>query len=238
MQIIEIDKINDTAEELLQAEDRETMNTLFNELMFLMKIPIDRTVNKWTQYKNSSMDHDDIANVVRFTIFQSIDTWKKDEKGRGNFLGYAMRCARMELIHQTSEDATIRVAYSTQQQWKKQKGKGGHQKITIDSTERLEEEKKYVSPHKTQPLDETLIVQEEIKDLYDAIKMLQPKYRDIIIIRYGFFDDPVTMDELAEEYGCTKQNIYALQVTALNKLREILTKNKFNPEYIMKNIAV
>ena len=235
MEAILLEKINDIAEMISNTDDREVMNPLFNELMFLMDEPIRFTVDKWNKYQNASMDHDDIDVIVRFTIFQSIDTWKKDERGRGNFLGYAMKCARLELVHQTSEDSAIRVAYSTQQQWKKQKRKGGHQKITTDSTERLEEEEKYVSPQKAPTIEKVLIVAEELKELYDAIKILQPKHRNLIIKRYGFFDDPVTMDRLAEEYGCTKQNVFAMQKTALKKLKEILDSQKYYPEYILQD---
>ncbi len=69
-------------------------------------------------------------------------------------------------------------------------------------------------------------------DVKELLKCLTPKERDIIIGRYGLdIGYPMTLQELGDKFGYSKERIRQLEVRALKKLK-VASKGKNLTEYI------
>jgi len=66
------------------------------------------------------------------------------------------------------------------------------------------------------------VLSKEIKKkLFESLDILKPKYKEIIILRYGLNgEEPKTQAEIGKMYGVTKSNISLMEQKALQILRE------------------
>ena len=62
-------------------------------------------------------------------------------------------------------------------------------------------------------------------------KYLTPRERRVILLRFGFETEyPMTLQEIADEYGLTRERIRQVEARALRKLRFAFHKNKITEE--------
>ncbi len=71
-------------------------------------------------------------------------------------------------------------------------------------------------------IEKDLLIKETNKDLYKAIDMLKPKYKDIIVKKYGIKCHEIRHTDLAKYYNISSQALYQQTVLALKKLRKNL----------------
>ncbi len=66
--------------------------------------------------------------------------------------------------------------------------------------------------------------------MYEVLKQLQDRERDILVCRYGLDEgtEPLTLEEVGVRFGVTKERIRQLETRALGKLREIATTEKLD----------
>lgn len=70
------------------------------------------------------------------------------------------------------------------------------------------------------------IILEALNELEDLYYENGKKYKQILILKYGLYGNKVkTNKEIAKIFGCTEQNISAVEKTARKKMEMILTKN-------------
>lgn len=73
-----------------------------------------------------------------------------------------------------------------------------------------------------------LIQQKEL--IEKIISKLNPKHREVIMHRYGFFGhESKTLDETGEEIGITRERVRQLQADALHRLKKILQSEQLDP---------
>lgn len=225
----DVKKINRIAERLAHSEG-DLQNILFKEMMELLKVPIDCTVNGYAKYKNATVDRDDLMQVAQQSIFEASRTWECDGNASNSFLSYAMRSVKLNLIHLTVEDSLIRIPYSSQLHKVKKNG-ARFSKPAVSSTEEFEETyKKVVPAHQPDPLNVVLIA-EDRDILNQAINNLNERDRALILGRYA---EEKSLVEMAEEFNCTKQNIYSILKTAISHLADNLKCVGFEPDMLLE----
>jgi len=69
-------------------------------------------------------------------------------------------------------------------------------------------------------------ISEDIKIMLDK---LQPKERDIITMRYGLGIEKMTLTEIAQAYGLSKERVRQIENKALSKLRRFCNDEDINP---------
>ena len=76
--------------------------------------------------------------------------------------------------------------------------------------------------------DDIVIAKETTKILIDAVEKLSPRQQRIIKLRFGLETrNPMTLEEVGQIYGVTRERIRQIELKALNKLKWLLiTKYK------------
>ena len=64
--------------------------------------------------------------------------------------------------------------------------------------------------------------------LVEAIDRLDPRHRQVLLLRYGLESGkPMTLEQVGQQYGVTRERIRQLEIAAIKRLRHILlTKYK------------
>ena len=74
------------------------------------------------------------------------------------------------------------------------------------------------------PTDETIRHETEA-NLTEMLSLLNPRERDIVSSRFGLDDrEPLTLEEIGEAYGVSRERVRQIQVVALEKLRVALKR--------------
>lgn len=64
--------------------------------------------------------------------------------------------------------------------------------------------------------------------IWEVLKQLKPREREVIMWRYGLLDDHYrTLEEVGEKYGVTRERIRQIERNALEKLRRSLKREEF-----------
>lgn len=108
-----LNRLNKLAEKIGNGNQEET-NQAFEEMMGIYKNEFRLIISFWAQRKNYSLDRDDLIQIASLTLFQTAIKWNNSNRGR-DFACYVNPAIRAALIRATSEDATIRVPYGSQQ---------------------------------------------------------------------------------------------------------------------------
>lgn len=225
----DVKKINRIAERLAHSEG-ELQNSLFKEMMELLEVPVDCTVNRFAKFNNATVERDDLMQVARQSIFEASRTWEFDGNASNSFLSYVMRSINLNLIHLTVEDSLVRIPYSSQLQ-KAKKNKTKFEKPVVSSTDEFEETYKKVVPSQQPDPLKVILIAEDRKLLNQAIDNLNPRDKALIIGRYA---EEKSLVELADEFNCTKQNIYSILKTAITHLSVNLSQMGFEPDMLLE----
>lgn len=78
------------------------------------------------------------------------------------------------------------------------------------------------------------IFYQELSQFVDGIHLLSTQEKEIIKLRYGFYDRVYTLQEIGDMYGLTRERIRQIESKALNKLRENAKIQEFDESYSLK----
>lgn len=78
--------------------------------------------------------------------------------------------------------------------------------------------------------EEEVVNRNQNRVLMDILGQLDPRERDIVMFRYGLgeVDEPLTLEQVGQRFGVTKERIRQLESRALRKLRKIAEEEKLD----------
>lgn len=167
------------------------------------------------KYDNSKENSDDLISIGTIGLIKGIDSFSESKNTKLNT--YVARCIENEILmyfrnnKKRSKDISINesVGYD----------KEGNEITILDIL-------------KTPAPDFALDIHKEnnITDLKEYLKVLTEREKEIIIARYGLFDnDEITQKEIAKKLNISRSYVSRIEKRALTKiLREFLKYNKDN----------
>mgnify|MGYP003305070893 CR=1 FL=1 len=165
------------------------------------------------KYDNKLEDTDDLISIGTIGLIKGVDSYSKKKNTR--LTTYAARCIENEILmhfrnnKKRSKDISINDSIGFD--------KEGNEITIIDIL-------------KTPTPDFALDIHKEnnISDLKSYLDILTDREKEIIIYRYGLFDnDEITQKELAKKLNISRSYVSRIEKRALTKmLREFLKNNK------------
>ena len=165
------------------------------------------------KYDNTSEDTDDLISIGTIGLIKGVDSYSKKKNTR--LTTYAARCIENEILmyfrnnKKRSKDISINdsVGYD----------KEGNEITILDILK---------TPHTDFALD--IHNDNNIADLKKYFNILNSREKEIIIQRYGLYDnDEITQKEIAKKLGISRSYVSRIEKRALTKiLREFLKNNK------------
>ncbi len=89
-----------------------------------------------------------------------------------------------------------------------------------------------VMPNDNSPMADTTLVAESLKaEIQNALTVLNERERNVIEASYGINQQELTLEEIGEKYGLTRERVRQIKEKAIRKLRGF-TKNKILKTYL------
>jgi RNA polymerase primary sigma factor len=89
-----------------------------------------------------------------------------------------------------------------------------------------------VMPNDNSPMADTTLVAESLKaEIQNALTVLNERERNVIEASYGINQQELTLEEIGEKYGLTRERVRQIKEKAIRKLRGC-TKNKILKTYL------
>ena len=165
------------------------------------------------KYDNKNEDTDDLISIGTIGLIKGVDSYSKKKNTR--LTTYAARCIENEILmhfrnnKKRSKDISINESVGFD--------KEGNEITILDIL-------------KTPAPDFALDIHKEnnIGDLKNYLSVLTEREKEIIIKRYGLFDnDEITQKEIAKKLNISRSYVSRIEKRALTKiLREFLKNNK------------
>ena len=165
------------------------------------------------KYDNQNEDTDDLISIGTIGLIKGVDSYSKKKNTR--LTTYVARCIENEVLmnfrnnKKRSKDISINESVGFD--------KEGNEITILDIL-------------KTPAPDFALDIHKEdnISDLKNYLDVLTPREKEIIIDRYGLYDnDEITQKEIAKKLGISRSYVSRIEKRALTKmLREFLKNNK------------
>ena len=165
------------------------------------------------KYDNKNEDTDDLISIGTIGLIKGVDSYSKKKNTR--LTTYAARCVENEILmhfrnnKKRSKDISINDSVGFD--------KEGNEITILDIL-------------KTPAPDFALDIHKEdnITDLKKYFKVLTNREKEIIVQRYGLYDnDEITQKEIAKKLGISRSYVSRIEKRALTKiLREFLKNNK------------
>lgn len=81
-------------------------------------------------------------------------------------------------------------------------------------------------PDESAPSPEDLAIQAYDSDLlWKLVGQLSPREQTVLKLRMGYETYPMTLEEIGDKFGVTRERIRQIEAKALDKLKRILTKH-------------
>lgn len=165
------------------------------------------------KYENSKDDIDDLISIGTIGLIKGIDTFSN--KNGAKLTTYAARCIENEILMFFRSDK------------KNQKNISINESVGFDKEGN---EISFLDILKTPDPDFAgdIDMQDNIKLLYKYIAVLTKREKEIIIKRYGLYNQKEqTQKEIAKEFGISRSYVSRIEKRALTKiLREFIRNNK------------
>lgn len=167
------------------------------------------------KYDNGKNDLDDLISIGTIGLIKGIDTYSK--KSGTRLTTYCARCIENEILMHFRSD------------------KKNQKNISINDSVGFDKDGNEISfmdilktPNPDYISDITL--KDNIKLLYNYIKVLTQREKEIVIKRYGLYNTKEqTQKEIAKEYNISRSYVSRIEKRALTKiLREFIRNNKEN----------
>ncbi len=186
--------------------DKEARNKLIEHNLRL----VAHIVKK---YDNKNEDTDDLISIGTIGLIKGIDSYSK--KNNTRLTTYAARCVENEILmhfrnnKKRSKDISINESIGFD--------KEGNEITILDILK---------TPTEDFALD--LHKEDNITDLKKYFDVLTEREKEILIFRYGLFDnDEITQKDIAKKLGISRSYVSRIEKRALTKiLREFLKNNK------------
>lgn len=165
------------------------------------------------KYDNKNEDTDDLISIGTIGLIKGVDSYSK--KNNTRLTTYAARCIENEILmyfrnnKKRSKDISINESVGFD--------KEGNEITILDILK---------TPTPDFALD--LHKEDNITDLKKYLNILTTREKEIIIYRYGLYDnDEITQKEIAKKLGISRSYVSRIEKRALTKiLREFLKNNK------------
>lgn len=164
------------------------------------------------KYQNTDYDNEDLLSVGTIGLIKAVNTFKTD---RGSRLAtYAAKCVENEILmllrahKKYSKEVSLFEPIGVD--------KDGE---TVSLVDVIEMDNKEVL--------ETLIVKQDVRELYDAFEVcLKDNEKTVIGMRYGLFGGKeYTQREIADMLGISRSYVSRIEKKAIEKLRKEFDKN-------------
>lgn len=165
------------------------------------------------KYQNTDYDNEDLLSVGTIGLIKAVNTFKTD---RGSRLAtYAAKCVENEILmllrahKKYSKEVSLFEPIGVD--------KDGE---TVSLVDVIEMDNKEVL--------ETLIVKQDVRELYDAFEVcLKDNEKTVIGMRYGLFGGKeYTQREIADMLGISRSYVSRIEKKAIEKLRKEFDKNR------------
>ena len=166
------------------------------------------------KYERKNGDVDDLISIGTIGLIKGIDSYSNRHKTR--ITTYCARCIENEILMYYRSD------------------KKNNKNISINDSVGFDKdgnEITFLDILKTPKPDFALDLhkQNNIAELKEYFSVLTPREKEIIIKRYGLYDqDEVTQKEIAKELGISRSYVSRIEKRALTKMLREFIKNKKN----------
>jgi len=158
------------------------------------------------KYESSKVNLEDLISIGSMGLIKGVETFKLEKNIK--LATYASRCIENEILMYLRKTARLR------------------QEVSLDEVLNVDPEGNemvlgdILGSNDLQSID-ILTHDEELKELYYAINKLSPREREIIVLRFGLFDNPVlTQKEVADLLGISQSYISRLEKRIIDKIRQ------------------
>jgi RNA polymerase sigma factor (sigma-70 family) len=186
---------------------------------------LERLVHEATEVKNF---------LIRSNLRLVVSIAKKYIKPTNNFFEMVSD-GNMSLIRAIEKfDYTKGNKFSTYATWAIMKNFARSIPAEHKRLDRFRTGKEEVFNHSTEyrgsQFEEELTNRSQNRMLMDILGQLDPRERDIVMFRYGLgdVDEPLTLEQVGQRFGVTKERIRQLESRALRKLRKIAEEEKLD----------
>lgn len=158
------------------------------------------------KYNNFERDTDDLISIGTIGLIKAINTYDIEKGNR--LVTYASRCIENELLMMLRQERKCSKEFSLYEPIGTDKE--GNEINLLDI---VENESKDITEH--------IILEDNIKQLYHAIKqLLDTRELQVITLRYGLFgQEPLTQREVADQLSISRSYVSRIEKKALLKLR-------------------
>jgi len=186
---------------------------------------LERFVSEATEVKNF---------LIRSNLRLVVSIAKKYIKPTNNFFEMVSD-GNMSLIRAIEKfDYTKGNKFSTYATWAIMKNFARSIPAEHKRLDRFRTGKEEVFQHSTEyrgsQFEEEVTNRSQNRVLMDILGQLDPRERDIVMFRYGLgdVDEPLTLEQVGQRFGVTKERIRQLESRALRKLRKIAEEEKLD----------
>jgi len=186
---------------------------------------LERLVHEATEVKNF---------LIRSNLRLVVSIAKKYIKPTNNFFEMVSD-GNMSLIRAIEKfDYTKGNKFSTYATWAIMKNFARSIPAEHKRLDRFRTGKDEVFNHSTEyrgsQFEEEMVNTRQNRVLMDILGQLDPRERDIVMFRYGLgeVDEPLTLEQVGQRFGVTKERIRQLESRALRKLRKIAEEEKLD----------
>lgn len=158
------------------------------------------------KFESTKINLEDLISIGSMGLIKGVQTFKLEKNIK--LATYASRCIENEILMYLRKTARAR------------------QEVSLDEVLNVDPEGNemvlgdILGSNDLQSLD-ILTKDEERKELYAALNKLSPREREIIIMRFGLFDNPVlTQKEVADLLGISQSYISRLEKRIIDKMRQ------------------
>lgn len=165
-----------------------------------------------------SVPFDEIESTALVGFAKALDSFDKEKskETKAKFATYAIRCMRNEVISFLRKE-NKRMNNETYAEQAYVYNSDGKETLKIDIITQEDLNSR---------LEETIIHDEQMAVLFEVLKELTPHERQILIYRYGLFDEDIkTQKEIADSLNVSQASISKSQHRIEQKLKKIAFRN-------------
>ena len=158
------------------------------------------------KFESTKINLEDLVSIGSMGLIKAVQTFKVDKNIK--LATYASRCIENEIL------MYLRKTYRSRQE------------VSLDEVLSVDNEGNEMILADVIESNEELMIEKIEKDenekrLYAAIEKLKPREREIIILRYGLYDnEEMTQKEVADLLGISQSYISRLEKRIIDKIRQ------------------
>lgn len=158
------------------------------------------------KFESTKINLEDLVSIGSMGLIKGVQTFKADKNIK--LATYASRCIENEILMYLRKTVRSRQEISLDEV------------LTIDSEGNEMILADIIESNEEQVIDK-IIKEEQIKRLYQVIDKLKPREKEIIILRYGLYDNKeLTQKEVADFLGISQSYISRLEKRIIDKIRQ------------------